>query len=336
MSSDKLTPLQKAATVVVSLGADRASKIYKYLDESDIEKLTVEVAKLGHVESSMAENILDEYYKMCLTQKVVTDGGLEYAKSVLEKAFGESTASSLLSKVSKSLQNRSFSFLRKNDVKSLVSILGRERTQTIALVLSYLEPELAADVIEALPEDKKIGVVESIAGMDSISPTAVKIIEEEVHKRFSNIYTTDFTTIGGIDYVAEVMNNVDRSNEKYIFNELGKRNAELTDTIRRKMFVFEDLITLDARSIQKIIRESDAKDLVFALKGVTDQKLSQLIFANMSKRMAENVQADLEITTNVRVKDVEEAQQRIVGVVRRLEEEGEVVISKSGKEEVIA
>lgn len=335
MKDEKMTSKQKAAAIIVSLGADRASKIYKYLEESDIEKLTVEVAKLGHVESEVAETILDEFYKLCLTKKVVTDGGLEYAKNVLEKAFGEATATSLLSKVSKSLKNRSFSFLRKNDLKSLVAILVRERPQTIALVLSYLDPDMAANVIESLPEEKKISVLEKIARMDSISPEAVKAVEEEVHKSFSGMYTTDFTTVGGIDYAAEVMNNVDRSSEKYIFGKLTERDEGLADAIRKKMFVFEDLATLDNRSLQKVIRECDAKDLVYALKGVTDEQLFDLILGNMSKRMAESITSDLEITTNLRVKDVEEAQQRIVAVVRNLEDTGELVISKGGKDDVI-
>lgn len=335
MKDEKMTAKQKAAAIIVSLGADRASKIYKHLEESDIEKLTVEVAKLGHVESEVAESILDEFYKLCLTKKVVTDGGLEYAKNVLEKAFGEATASSLLSKVSKSLKNRSFSFLRKNDLKSLVAILVRERPQTIALILSYLDPDMAANVIETLPEEKKISVLEKIARMDSISPEAVKAVEEEVHKSFSGMYTTDFTTVGGIDYAAEVMNNVDRGSEKYIFGKLTERDEGLADAIRKKMFVFEDLATLDNRSLQKVIRACDAKDLVYALKGVTDEKLFELILGNMSKRMAESITSDLEITTNLRVKDVEEAQQRIVAVVRNLEDSGELVISKGGKDDVI-
>lgn len=331
----KLTAKQKAAAIVVSLGADRASKIYKYLDETDIEKLTVEVAKLGHVDSEVAETVLDEFYKLCLTKKVVTDGGLEYAKSVLEKAFGEATATSLLTKVSKSLKNRSFSFLRKNDLKSLVAILVRERPQTIALVLSYLDPDMAANVLESLPEEKKIFVFEKIAKMDSISPEAAKAVEEEIHKSFSGMYTTDFTTVGGVDYAAEVMNNVDRSSEKYIFGKLSERNEDLADAIRKKMFVFEDLSLLDNRSLQKVIRESDGKDLVFALKGVNDEQLFELILSNMSKRMSESILSDLEITTNVRVKDVEEAQQRIVAVVRKLEEAGEVVVNKGGKDDMI-
>ncbi len=331
-----LTPEQKAAAVVVSLGADKASKIYKHLSESDIEKLTIEVAKLGHVSPEQMEAVLDEFYKTCLTQKVVTDGGMEYARAVLEKAFGESTAQTLLDKLAKSMKTRPFEFIRKSDVKNLFSFLQHERPQTIALILSYADPDQASFVISELPKEKQIKVVEAIAKMESASPEAIKIVEASLKKRFESVLTTaDFTTIGGIDYIAEVMNNMDRANEKFIFDELGKENEELAETIRKKMFVFEDIVSMDNRSIQRFIRECDVKDIVYALKG-SDQNIKDLVFANVSSRMAESIQSDLEVTVNVRLRDVEEAQQRIVAVIRRLEEAGELIIVKSGKDEIIA
>lgn len=335
-ATTELTPEQKAAAVVISLGADKASKIYKHLGESDIEKLTIEVAKLGHISPEQMEEVLDEFYKTCLTQKVVTDGGMEYARAVLEKAFGESTAQTLLDKLAKSMKTRPFEFIRKSDVKNLFSFLQHERPQTIALILSYAEPEQASFVIAELPKEKQIKVVEAIAKMESASPEAIKIVEASLKKRFESVLTTsDFTTIGGIDYIAEVMNNMDRANEKFIFDELGKENEELAETIRKKMFVFEDIVSMDNRSIQRFIRECDVKDIVYALKG-SDQNIKDLVFANVSSRMAESIQSDLEVTVNVRLRDVEEAQQRIVGVIRRLEEAGELIIVKSGKDEIIA
>jgi len=313
-----LTPEQKAATVVVSLGVDKASKVYKYLSEDEIEKLTLEVAKLGHVEAEQTEAILDEFYKTCLTQKVVTDGGLEYARTVLEKAFGESTANSLLQKVTQSLKSRSFGFIRKSDVKNLLSVLQHERAQIIALVLSYTNEEMAANIISELAPEKRMQVVEAVARMESASPEGIKIVEEEIRKRFSGILTTDYTSVGGIDYIANVMNHIDRGNEKLIFDELGRKDAELADTIRKKMFVFEDIITMDNRSIQRFIRECDMRDMVYALKNANEQ-ITSVIFSNMSTRMKESIQSDMEVTVNVRLKDVEEAQQRIVGIIRRLE-----------------
>ena len=230
---------------------------------------------------------------------------------------------------------RPFEFIRKSSVKNLFSFLQHERPQTIALVLSYADADQASTVISELPKEKRIKVVECVAKMESASPDAIKIVESTLKKRFENILTTDYTTIGGIDYIADVMNHMDRGNEKFIFDELGKDNSELADTIRKKMFVFEDIVSMDNRSIQRFIRECDVKDIVYALKG-SDEKIKELIFANVSTRMAESIQSDLEITVNVRLRDVEEAQQRIVAVIRRLEEAGEVIIVKSGKDEIIA
>ena len=329
-----LMPEQKAAAVVIALGTDKASKLYQYLGNDDAEKLTLEVAKLGHLEAEQTEQVLDEFYKTCLTQKVVTDGGLEYARAVLEKAYGESTATELLQKVSKYLKNRSFDFIEKADVKNLFSILQHERAQTIALVLSYVESDKAASVIAELPEEKRIQVVKSIAMMDSASPDAIKIVEQQLRSRLDNILTTDFTSIGGIDYIADVMNHMDRSNEKFIFDEMGKDDPELADTIRKKMFVFEDILTMDNRSIQRFIRDCDMKDVVYSLKGAGEEILAAF-YSNMSSRMAEQVRSDLEVTVNVKLRDVEEAQSRIVGVIRKLEEEGELVINKGGKDEII-
>lgn len=329
-----LVPEQKAAAVVIALGTDKASKLYQYLSNEDVEKLTLEVAKLGHIEAEQTEQILDEFYKTCLTQKVLTDGGLEYARAVLEKAYGENMATELLQKVSKYLKNRSFDFIEKADVKNLFSILQHERAQTIALVLSYVESDKAASVIAELPEDKRIQVVKSIAMMDSASPDAIKIVEQQLRSRFDNILTTDFTSIGGIDYIADVMNHMDRSNEKYIFDEMGKDDPELAETIRKKMFVFEDILTMDNRSIQRFIRDCDMKDVVYSLKGAGEEILAAF-YSNMSSRMAEQVRSDLEVTVNVKLRDVEDAQSRIVGVIRKLEEEGELVINKGGKDEII-
>ena len=333
--ADKLTQEQKAAAVIVSLGVDKASKLYKHLGQEDLERLTVEIARLGHIEAETTETVLDECYKECLTQKVVTDGGIEYARTVLEKAFGEETANTLLQKVSKSLKVMPFAFLIKTNSKNLFSILQHERPQTIALVLSYVEPTQAADVIVMLPDEMKLRVVTNIAKMDSASPEAIKLVEAEMQKKFSTILTTDFTHVGGVDYIAEVMNNMDRSNEKSIFEGLNREDEELSAEIRKKMFVFEDILTMDARSIQRFLRDCDQKDLVLALKGTTAE-VANVIFANVSSRMAENIKSDLEITVNVRLQDVEEAQQRIVQIIRTLEDRGEVVIMKGGKGDIIA
>ena len=326
---------QKAAIVVVSLGADRASQIYKYLSEQDIEDLTYEVAKMGKTTNAQVEGALDEFYKLCLTHKMMTDGGLDYARDVLEKAFGESTARSLLEKVSKTLQSRPFNFFMKGDPKALLSLLQHERPQVIALIMSYRDPEQAARVLEQLPESKRIPTVEGMAKMDRVSPEAIAVVEEEMKRKFATIITSeDNMNLGGVDFVADMMNHVDRSNEKRIFDEMDKTNPDLSQSIKDKMFVFENILDMDDRSVQRFVRDCDTKDIVYALKTASDE-MKQLFFSNMSKRMAETVQGDLEITTNVRLKDVEEAQQRIVGIIRRLEDAGEVIINKGGEDENI-
>ena len=333
--SVELTMPQKAAAVIVSLGADKASGLYQYMEPEDVEALTLEVARLGMISSEQTEAVLTEFYQNCMTSKAVTEGGLEYARTVLEKAFGNQTAQALLEKVTKSLKTREFAFLNKADVKSLYSALQNERPQTMALVLSYVDPDKAAGVIDQLEPRKQLQVVEAIATMESASPTAIKIIEAEMERKFSSIITSSNVKVGGIDYVASIMNNLDRSSEKAIFDGLGAKNADLADEIRKRMFVFEDIITMDDRSVQRVLRDCDPRDLVLALK-TANAEVSNKLFTNMSSRMAESIRDDLEVTTNVRIKDVEDAQQRIVGVIRDLEERNEVVILKGGKDDIIA
>ena len=312
---EHLTGAQRAATVVIALGAERASALYKHMEPSDVEQLTIEVAKLGFLDSEQTEEILYEFYQLCRTNRAVTEGGLEYARTVLEKAYGPQTADELLGKVTKSLQN--------------------ERPQTISLVLSYVEPDKAAGVISRLDEERQIQVVESMAKIESVSPVAVKIIEAEMRKKFSNIVTNANVKVGGIDYVADVMNNLDRASEKNIFDGLAAYDQDLADEIRKRMFVFEDIITMDDRSVQRFVRDCDPRDLVLALK-TANEEVSRKLLSNMSTRMAQNIRDDLEITTNVKLKDVEDAQQRIVDIIRDLEEKNEIIIAKGGKDDIIA
>lgn len=335
MSKEALTPQQKAAAVVISLGADKASKIYKYLNEDDLELLTLEIAKLNHVTSTQTEGVLDDFYKLCLTQKVITDGGVDYARAVLEKAFGAQTATTLLERVTRNIKTRAFEFIRKTDSKNLFAIIQHERPQTIALILSYARANQASDIITELPKEKQVKVVECIARMDSASPETIKIVEKILERKFASVLSLDFAQVGGVDYIADVMNNFDRGNEKFIFDELSKKDIKLAEEIRKKMFVFEDITLLDNRAIQEFLREAETQDLVYALKGA-NQEVANMIFSNMSSRMAETVKSELEFTYNVRLKDVEEAQQKIVAIIRRLEEEGRLMINKGGKDEIIA
>ena len=333
--SENLTGPQKAAAVIVALGAEKASQLYKYMEPEDVEQLTIEVAKLGFLDSELTEDVLNDYYKMCISNKAVTEGGLEYARAVLEKAYGPQTAEELLGKVTKTLKNRQFSFMDKADVKSMFSALQNDRAQTIAHVLAHVDADKAAGVVAQLDGPRQVQVVESMAKLDSVSPAAVKIVEAEMRNKFSNIVTSTNVKVGGIDYVADVMNSLDRSSEKNIFDGIATYDQELADEIRKRMFVFEDIITMDDRSVQRFVRDCDPRDLVLALKAANEE-VSNKLLTNMSSRMAQSIRDDLEITTNVRMKDVEEAQQRIVDIIRGLEENNEIIILKGGKDDIIA
>lgn len=325
----------RAAAVIVSLGASEAAEVYKYLREEEIEQLSLEVAKMEMLAPEDLKDIIDDFYGLCVTQKVIAEGGVDYARDVLEKAFGPQQAANLMERVSKSLRTKAFDFVRKADYKSLLNILQNEHPQTIALILSYARSDQASQVIGELPTEVRIDVVERIANLDRASPDVIALVEKTMERKFGNIVSVDLMELGGVPYVAEIMNNVDRSTEKSIFDELGVRDPELADNIRKLMFVFEDIIYLDDISIQRFLRDVDTKDLAVALKA-GNAEVSRVIFQNMSKRSQETIASDIEYLHNVRMRDVEEAQQRIVDVIRSLEEQGELVINKGGKDEVIA
>ncbi len=331
----ELTPARKIALVMASMGAENASNIYKHLSDSEVEEISVELARLEYHSVDEVEEVLNEFYELCLTQKVVAEGGYDYARTVLEKAFGEEAASNLLNRITKQLKTKSFDFVRKADYKNLLAIVQNEHPQTIALILSYARTDQASAILSELPKEKRVEVVERIANMDRASPEVVKAIEESLEKKFASLSTADSMEVGGINYVAEIMNNVDRATEKYIFDELSARDQKLADLIKQKMFVFEDIVKLDSQAIQEFTKQVESKDLAVALKGST-QEVAECIFANISSRARENLQADIEYLHNVRMRDVEEAQQRIVGVIRKLEQDQVITITHGSGDEIIA
>jgi len=330
-----LTPQQKAAAVVISLGVEKASEVYKYLDQGDLEKLTYEIAMLRDVPSEETLETLTEFHDLCVTQQAATSGGLEYAKTVFERAFGAQAANSMVERIQKNLKTKAFEFVRRTDTKNLLSIMQAEKPRTIALILSYMTPNQASEILMELDNDTRVQVVENVAKIESVSPKLVKVVEETFEKQFEFVLNLDYTKVGGVDYVADIMNHIDRSNEKSILGELDRIDQELSTEIRNKMFVFEDIVILSSMDVQKFLREIDLKDLTYAIKGA-GQEVKQVIFDNVSSRQRESIQSELEYIRNVRMRDVEEAQQKIVAVIRRLEEEGEIIISKGGKDEIIA
>lgn len=330
----RLTATEKAAAVVIALGAENASSVYKFLREDEIEKLTLEIAKLERLSPDDMKEIVDDFYKLCVTQKVIAEGGVQYAKEVLEKAFGTQQAVSLMERVTKSLRTKAFGFIRKSDAKNLLMMIQNEHPQTIALILSYCTADQASQIIEELPKNIQIDVIERIANLDRASPEMINIVEKTLEKKFASIISVDLMEIGGVNYIADIMNHVDRGTEKYIFDELNSKDPALSEEIRKLMFVFEDIVFLDSMAIQRFIREVDSKDLAVALKA-TNEDVSNVIFKNMSQRMQETIRSDIQYLHNVRMRDVEEAQQKIVATIRQLEEAGEIVISKGGKDDII-
>ena len=329
------TTMQKAAMVISALGTENASRVFKYFTDDEIEKMTLEVAKMDYWPMEVVDEVLNDFYEICLTQKVISEGGIEYAREILEKAFGPQQASALFDKITKQLKTKAFAFVRRADYKNLLAIVQNEHPQTIALILSYARSDQASAILSELPKEIRIEVVERIAKMESASPEVIKSIEATLEKKFANLVTTDSMEVGGINYIADVLNKVERSTEKYIFDELNLRDPKLAEEIRQKMFVFEDIVHLDSMSIQAFIPQVEPKDLAVAIKGSTAE-VAEVIYANMSARSKESTQTDVEYLHNVRMRDVEEAQQRIVAIIRRLEDEGKLTISKGGSDEIIA
>ncbi len=329
------TTIQKAAMVISVLGTENASQVFKYFTDDEIERMTLEVAKMDYWPMEVVDEVLNDFYEICLTQKVISEGGVEYAREILEKAFGAQAASALFDKITKQLKTKAFAFVRRADYKNLLAIVQNEHPQTIALILSYARSDQASAILSELPKDIRIEVVERIAKMESASPDVVKSIESTLEKKFANLVTTESMEVGGVNYIADVLNKVERSTEKFIFDELNLRDPKLAEEIRQKMFVFEDIVHLDTMSIQAFIPQVEPKDLAIAIKGSTAE-VAEVIYANMSARSKESTQTDVEYLHNVRMRDVEEAQQRIVSIIRRLEDEGKLTISKGASDEIIA
>ena len=269
-----------------------------------------------------------------LAQQYIAEGGIGYAKELLEKALGDEKAQGVIAKLTASLQVRPFEFVRKTDPSQLLNFIQDEHPQTIAMILSYLPPQQASMVLGALPPEKQADVAKRIAQMDRTSPDVIKEVERVLERKLASLVNQDYTIVGGIDSIVNILNNVDRSTEKHIMESLEIDDPELADEIRKKMFVFEDILLLDDRAIQRVLREVDNADLELALKSSTEE-VQNVIFKNLSTRLASMIKEDMDFMGPVRMKDVEEAQQKIVGIIRRLEEAAEIVISRGGGDDIV-
>lgn len=329
-----LSGKEKAAILLIALGPEKSAKIFSQLNDDEIEELTLEIANMRKVSPDEKDNVLEEFYQICLAQEFISEGGINYAKEVLEKALGSQKALEVINKLTASLQVRPFDFVRKAEANQVLNFIQNEHPQTLALILSYLNSNQAAQILSALPQDKQANVAMRIATMESTSPEIIKEVELVLERKLSSMVTQDYTIAGGIQAIVDILNAVDRGTEKFIMETLEIQEAELAEEIRKRMFVFEDIMALDSVSIQRFIREIDNHDLAVALKGSTDE-VRDIVFGNMSKRMAEMLKEDMEFMGPVRLRDVEEAQQKIVNVIRKLEEAGEIIISRGGGDEII-
>lgn len=329
-----LTGKQKAAILLISLGPDVSASVYKHLSEEEIERLTLEISSVRKVDSLEKENILDEFHSIALAQDYITQGGIGYAKQVLEKALGVEQAAAIINRLTSSLQVRPFDFARKADPGQILNFIQNEHPQTIALILSYLEATQAGQILSELPQEVQADIARRIATMDSTSPEIINEVEQILERKLSTTVTQDYTQTGGIEAVVDVLNGVDRSTERTILDALEIQDPELAEEIKKRMFIFEDIVTLDGRAIQRVVRDSENDDLKLALK-VASEEVKDIIFKNMSKRMVETFVEEMEYMGPVRLRDVEEAQSRIVAVIRRLEESGEIVVARGGGDDII-
>ena len=331
----ELLGLQKAAILLIALGPERSALIFKHLKEEEIEDLTLEIANTRSITPQVKEAVVEEFYQVCLAQQYIAEGGIGYAKELLEKALGADKALDVIGKLTASLQVKPFEFIRKTEASQLINFIQDEHPQTIALILSYLNTAQAALIVSALPPDRQADVAKRIATMDRTSPDVIKDVEKILESKLASLVNQDYTIIGGVDAIVEILNTVDRSTEKHIMEILEMDEPELADEIRKKMFVFEDILLLDSRAIQRVLRDVDNADLAIALKSANEE-VQNAIFDNLSKRLAAMIKEDMEFMGPVRMKDVEEAQQKIVNIIRALEDSNEIVISRGGGDEIIA
>ncbi|HNR87271.1 MAG TPA: flagellar motor switch protein FliG [Spirochaetota bacterium] len=330
----QLTGRQKAAVFLVSLGSDVSSEIFKHLREDEIEQLTFEIARLDKVDPEDKDRVLQEFQELMMAQEFISTGGIDYAREVLERALGTQKAIDIVNRLTSSLQVRPFDFIRRTDPSHLLNFIQGEHPQTIALILAYLDPSKASTILGGLSHQIQADVAKRIATMDRTSPDVLREVERVLERKLSTLASEDYTSAGGVDAIVEILNQVDRGTEKIIIEALEEEDPELAEEIKKRMFVFEDIVLLDDRSIQKVLREVDTQDLAKALKGV-DAEVQEKIFRNMSKRASSLLREDMDFMGPIRLRDVEEAQQKIVNIIRKLEEAGDIIVARAGEEELV-
>ena len=334
MRARRMSGKDKAAVLMVSLGPELSASVFKHLREEEIEDLTLAIAGLKRIEPQVRDEVIEEFHDLVLAREYLEQGGIEYARELLEKALGPDRAEEIIKRLTASLAVRPFDFARKTDPGQLLNFIQNEHPQTIALILAYLHPEQAGLILSSLSPELQVDVARRVASLDRTTPEVLQEIESTLEQRLSAFVMDDYTVAGGVESIVDILNMVDRATEKTILDSLEEEEPELAEEIRKRMFVFEDIILLDDRSIQKVLREVDSKDLAMALKTASEEVASR-IYKNMSKRAAEMLREDIEYMGPVRLRDIEETQQRIVATIRRLEDMGEIIIARGGEDEVI-
>ncbi|OIN67890.1 flagellar motor switch protein FliG [Exiguobacterium sp. KRL4] len=334
MKKLEMSSREKAAILMISLGPEVAATVYKHLSEEEMEWLTLQISSMKRIDPDEKLEVLEEFHELATAQNYITQGGIGFAKSVLEKALGEEKAMELIYRLTSTLQVRPFEFARKADPKQLLNFIQNEHPQTIALVLAHLDPAKSGQILSELPAEAQSDVARRIATMDRMNPEIISEVEQILERNLSQAGMQDYAQSGGIEAVVQVLNGVDRTTERTILDTLEIQDPELAEEIKKRMFVFEDIVTLDARAIQRIIREVSNEDLLLSLK-VSSDDVKEMVYRNMSQRMVESFKEDMEFMGPVRLRDVEEAQSRIVGIIRRLEDMGEIVVARGGGDDIV-
>lgn len=329
----KLNGEQKAAILLISLGPDISSEVFKELKEEHVEQVALQIANLKKVSPAERDAVMEETYQLSMAEEYISQGGVDYARDVLEKALGEQRAIEIINRLQGALQMTPFDFIKRTDPQQLLNFIQNEHPQTISLILAHLNAEHGATILSALPGEIQVDVAQRIAVMERATPDIIMEIEKVLERNIASVFTQEMTAAGGVRSVAEMLNRVDRSTEKAIMEKLEETNPDLADEIKRLMFVFDDVLLIDDKSIQRILREVDQKDLILALKGASEEVKAKIL-KNMSQRARALILEEMEVMGPTRLKNTEEAQQKIVNTIRQLEEMGEIVVSRGGEEEV--
>src|ERR687884_815331 len=334
IGSKSLKGRQKAAALLIALGPEVSAEVLKHFRETEIETLTFEIFQLEKVTEETKGHVLEECYHMAVARDFITSGGADYAREMLVRALGKDKAQEVIERMAISRRPHRFGFVRDSDPSQLAQFIGNEHPQTIALILAHLNATQAAQTMSHLSPELRAEVALRIATMDRTPPEVVEQVEDVLKRKLSSVITRDYTSVGGTQFLVSVLTTVDRGAEKQILEYLDETNAELAAEIRKLMFVFDDLVRLDDRSLQRVLREVDSKDLALAMRGTSDE-LQERIFRNQSTRAAQALREEMAIGGPVRLRQVEEAQQRIVNIVRRLEDAEEIVVQRSGEDVLV-